>query len=83
MKVCIRVEKTYLKVDELDGAGLDHGPHGIHQVVHQGVDPALLVERNGAHGLLAHSALVRVPAHARALGVFITCVLTNQSGSAG
>ena len=51
----------HLKVYELDGSGLDHGAHGIDEVVHQRVDPVLLVERDRPHGLLAHGALVGVP----------------------
>jgi hypothetical protein len=55
-------ESLYLEVNELNGAGLDHGPHGVHQVVHQRVDAALLVEGDGSHRLLTHRALVGVPA---------------------
>ena len=50
-----------LEVNELDGSGLDHGSHGVHQVVHQGVDSVFLVEGDRSHRLLPHGALVRVP----------------------
>ncbi len=47
-------------MNKLNSPGLDHGLHRIHQVVHQRVNPVLLVVRNRAHGLLAHSTLIGV-----------------------
>ena len=61
-----RSKHTYtdLEVYELYGPGLDHGAHGVDQVVHERVDAVLLVEGDGAHGLLPHGTLVGVPENA-------------------
>ena len=52
--------RQLLEVDELDGARLHHGPVRVHQVVEQRVDAVALVQRDRAHRLFAHGALVRV-----------------------
>mmetsp|Transcript_21892 Transcript_21892/g.64605 ORF Transcript_21892/g.64605 Transcript_21892/m.64605 type:complete len:346 (-) Transcript_21892:2315-3352(-) len=50
-----------IEVDEVQGAGLDHGlmrvDHGVDEAVHAGV----LIEADTSYGLLPHRARVRVP----------------------
>ena len=52
--------RHFFKVNEFDGPGFAHGPHGVDDVVLQRVDPVLLVQTDRAHGLLAHGTLVSV-----------------------
>ena len=49
-----------VELDEVDGPGPDEGDLRVAQEVEEGVDAVPLVVGDGAHGLLAHGALVGV-----------------------